>query len=171
MDTTDETVTDPHTERCRRQNISVSACLTAAEGRKDAKYSRPDDMPSTCNRLHPIALTTQGVKGLRGETYIKMLASETVQYRDKVPEFSDDFQQRVRRVYVRFRCRISFALAKGLGMQVSIYALERRLPGGLKQFVQRHREAIPLPVLDWTNLETLPAVAQARRCPRAGGTV
>jgi hypothetical protein len=109
--------------------------------------------------------------GLRGETYIKMLASETVQYRDKVSEFSEDFQQRVRRVYARFRCRISFALAKGLGLQVSIYALERRLPGGLKQFVQRHREAIPLPVLDWTTLETLPAVAQARRCPRAGGTV
>ena len=82
-----------------------------------------------------------------------------------------DFQQRVHRVYVRFRCRISFALAKGLGLQVSIYALERRLPGGLKQFVQRHRAAIPLPVLHWTNLETLPAVAQARRCPRAGGTV
>ena len=171
VDTTDETVTDPHTERCRRHNTSISASLTAAEARKDAKYSRPDDMPSTGNRLHPIALTTQGVMGLRGETYIKMLASETVQYRDKVPEFSDDFQQRVRRVYARFRCRISLALAKGLGLQVSIYALERRLPGGLKQFVQRHREAIPLPVLDWTTLETLPAVAQARRCPRAGGTV
>ena len=110
-------------------------------------------------------------QGLRGETYIKMLASETVQYREKVPEFSDDFQQRVRRVYVRFRCNISFALAKGLGMQVSIYALERCLPGGLKHFVQRHREALPLPVLNWTSLETLPAVAQARRCPRAGGPV
>ena len=102
---------------------------------------------------------------------MQMLASETVQYRDEVSEFSEDFQQRVRRAYVRFRCSISFALAKGLGMQVSIYALERRLPGGLKQFVQRHREALPPPILDWTSLETLPAVAQAHRCPRAGGPV
>jgi hypothetical protein len=53
-----------------------------------------------------------------------------------------DFQQRVRRVYARFRCRISFALAKGLGLQASIYALERRLPGGLKQFVQRQMTMI-----------------------------
>ena len=141
MHTTDETVTNPHTESCRRQNISISASLTAAEGRKDAKYSGPDDMPSTGNRLHPIAITTQGMTGLRGENYVKILASDTVQYRDRVSEFSEDFQQRARRLYVRFRRNISFALAKGLGMQVSIYALERRLPGGLKQFVQHHREA------------------------------
>jgi hypothetical protein len=89
----------------RVDTCSVSAITGDVDtvARKDAKYSRPDDMPSTGNRLHPIALTTQGVMGLRGETYIKMLASETVQYRDKVPEFSEDFQQRVRRVYARFR--------------------------------------------------------------------
>ena len=123
--TTDIRVVDPHTSARVRDGTSVEATIRAAEAQKHAKYNSPDLPAVDGSTLSALVFTPGGRIGPTAELYLRRLAAERASIH--LPPGTLPSSTALAAIYRHYRRRLANAIARGLALQLTIYALERRV--------------------------------------------
>jgi len=123
--TTDIRVVDPHTSARVRDGTPVEATITAAETEKHKKYNSPDLRAVDGSKLSALVFTPGGRIGPTAEQYLRRLAAERASI--YLPPGTQPSPTALTAIYRHYRRRLASAIARGLALQLTIYALERRV--------------------------------------------
>ena len=108
-----------------RDGTPVEATITAAETEKHKKYNSPDLRAVDGSKLSALVFTPGGRIGPTAEQYLRRLASERASI--YLPPGTQPSPTALTAIYRHYRRRLASAIARGLALQLTIYALERRV--------------------------------------------
>ena len=125
-ESTDVRIVDPSTAARVRAGDTVEQTIRAAEREKDAKYNSPEDPAIDGSVLSPLVFTPGGRIGPAAESFLNRLARERACRFIPVDD-QPSRQAALAAIYRSYRRRLVHAISRGLALQLSVYALERRV--------------------------------------------
>ena len=124
-ESTDVRIVDPSTAARVRAGDTVEQTIRAAEREKDVKYNSPEDPAADGSVLSPLVFTPGGRIGPAAESFLNRLARERAGR--FIPVDEQPSRSALTAIYRSYRRRLVHAISRGLALQLSIYALERRV--------------------------------------------